>query len=321
VCAMLGYVVLFVVVGGCGANYADKLVKIQELSQEMDDMLGEASYDCYENGACALEYKQGDLVTFRQEPECYNEEEGAEGCSRAAVIRKKRDMCGQLSEDMEQLCGGKKRMSNEECGLVLRDMEEQGCGDVVLEKRASCPDENWHLSRNICYRHYSNPRTFAEARKQCERDNGGLATLEHAIATPERAFFNDVIASSGTADLIDDVLKTLVTHYTNAGGWKEYYKYLDNWAWIGVRREGKAGDWKWASHKKEGASDWNSLKAGQGDWYNKQPTTNGSTPISVDHGNCVAYFQNDEANDQNEGAWWNLSCQLRLPFLCEQDSS
>ena len=34
-----------------------------------------------------------------------------------------------------QLCGGKKRMSSEECMFVLQDMEEQGCGDVIIEKR------------------------------------------------------------------------------------------------------------------------------------------------------------------------------------------
>jgi len=320
---MLGLVVLLVVVQSCGANYVDKLVRIQELIQEKEDLLGESNYECYENGACAMEYKQGDLVTFRQEPECAAIE-GAEGCSRAAMVRKKRDMCGQMSEEMEQLCGGKKRMSSEECMFILEDMEEQGCGDVVIEKREStCPNDEWHLSKGICYRHYASPKSFGEARKQCEKDNGGLATLERAIAAEERAFFNDVIKSSNTADLIDAELAGLSDHYPEGESWKEYYNYLDNWAWIGVRREGKLGEWRWASHHKTDTNDWNPLKTGQSDWYNKQPSVNGTNPIAADHGNCVAYFQNDNSDpaDANKGAWWNAGCSLKLPFLCEQDAS
>jgi hypothetical protein len=145
--------------------------------------------------------------------------------------------------------------------------------------------------------------------------------LEYAISADRREFFNNLIASSGSVEMLNKTMEKYAneTDAFNFAEWQEYFEYYDNWAWIGVRRVGD--DWKWISHHKGNSSDWNTIKTGHSDWYEGQPTKVNSTDVAIDNGNCVTYFQHENSDGHDIGAWWNVECQLKLPFLCEQDAS
>jgi len=354
------------------ANHADVFNELQTVLRTKRDVLGEGNYECYSNGECVMEYKSGQLLTYREEPLCSRSEEG---CGVSISERKRREAaCGAMSEEFEQLCvrsssescsfmkrsmeemecgasgfhqertlrekreeclavrkrfeqlcsrATRKRAITEECSFALEEMESSDCGDYKdeeeLEKRETCAD-GWTLHEGICYRYFAGPLSWSDAEAQCasltDDESSHLATLERAIArsTEDRAFFSSLIESSGAIDKIDAVLSTMSDHY-NGSDWKEVVTYLDNWTYIGVKKIDD--EWRWVSAKKE-ESDWNDLKNGQSDWYTEEPTDEGSTDIRMDHGDCVTYFQPD-GESIDHGAWWNVDCEVELPFLCERD--
>lgn len=360
-------------------NYPDVFNKIQRLMRAKDEIYGEGNYECYSNGECVMEYKMGDLVTYREESLCARSEEGCgeslskyqkreELCNSmeeeymTACERSQSENCDRKLEDMEEqsclevrvekrkrerraachglskrfaqgLCGGsgKKRSISEECQLVMELMEEEDCmiggnyqEDLVeFEKREKTCIEGWSKSGKVCYKYYTGPVKYERAKEFCETltndKSSHLATLERAITMgPENTkFFQDLIESSGAIEKIDGVLSQMSDHYVD-GDWQSEKKYYDNWAWVGVKKVNDV--WSWVSAKKEPA-DWNPVTYGQPDWVKgmyRQPSEKNDTAIRMDHGNCVAYFQ-EPNSDKDMGSWWNAGCGVQLPFICEMD--
>ena len=315
-------------------------------------MLGEASYECYANGACALEYRQEGLLTFREETPCAMSEQGCgesllqrrkreQLCSGASEemdegmgcqevlekvrMREKRDACVSVVKRSEQLCSGRRKRSvSEECSFVLREMEEMNC-DLNLQKREKGCDLGWSLNDGNCFKYFAGPFLFDKALKTCLDEGSKLATLENMVAANpnDRKFFQQLIESSGAEALIDSVLGGKDDMFEGKS-WKEFYEYYDNWGWMGAKKVD--GTWKWANPTIPEAK-WNKVKTGHGDWEKKQPSHNNG--VGMDNGHCVVYFQftrtkaDDKGNTElgDTGAWWNVNCQLQLPFICEHKAT
>lgn len=135
-------------------NYVDIFNKIQTILRAKDEVFGEGEYECYESGACVMEYKVGDLVTFREEALCAR---SAEGCGLSInELQKREQQCTNMEEEYMQLC---RRSDNENCGYLLESMEEMQCSFLKLEKRGQ-------NKRSLC-------NTLHEEFEQlCTRSNG-----------------------------------------------------------------------------------------------------------------------------------------------------
>merc|ERR1712093_552943 len=80
------------------ANHADVFNELQSLLRAKREVLGEGSYECYSNGECVMEYKSGDLVTYREEPLCARSEQG---CGVSTMERRRRGAeCATMSEEL-----------------------------------------------------------------------------------------------------------------------------------------------------------------------------------------------------------------------------
>merc|ERR1712059_159478 len=136
------------------------------------------------------------------------------------------------------------------------------------------------------------------------------------MGAEDTLFFQTLIESTGSVDKIDKVLSQMTDQYVD-GDWQSDKAYYDNWAWIGVKKVKDV--WRWVSPVKK-AKEWNEVTYGQPDWVSgefRQPSKANSTDVSLDNGNCVTYFQ--AAADKDEGSWWNVACQVQLPFICEKN--
>merc|ERR1712139_567530 len=111
------------------ADREETFDQIQELLRAKRDVLGEGHYECYGSGQCVMEYKMGELVTYREEPLCSRSEEG---CGLSNIERQKREAaCAETNSlDLEQKC---KRSTDEECSFLLNNMEE--CAMLKRERR------------------------------------------------------------------------------------------------------------------------------------------------------------------------------------------
>lgn len=246
-------------------------------------------------------------------------------------VRRRRDACIVLQKRFSQLCElRRKRSISEECSFVMEEMESSECASETefLSKRSSGCPEGWSARRGVCYKYFSDPVNFQKAATTCKglssdgTKSAHLATLERMIVdtSADRDFFNSLIQSSGAVDHIDSVLSKMDDMFEGKN-WKEVISYADNWGWIGVQKHGD--DWKWATDKN--SADWNEVKVGHSDWRKKEPTHNND--LKMDNGNCVVYFNNaktevdsaltDITDVGDVGAWWNVNCNLELPFVCE----
>jgi len=302
--------------GACGSSVMIlERVRREEMCLEMTDNLELCKRDSQLCGGRVVLEKM-------EEMECA-------GLMEERRVRRKREACVAVQKRFAQLCGGRKRAISEECAVVLEDMESMECSSEVefLRKRsAGCPD-GWSSRRNVCYKYFSDPVNFQKANKVCAGLAVGgkrahLATLERMIVdtTADREFFNNLIQSSGAVDHIDSVLGAMDDMFEGRN-WREVISYADNWGWIGVQKSGD--EWRWAT--KQNANDRNPVKVGHADWRQKEPSHDND--LKMDNGHCVVYFNNarssmdsaltDVTDVGDIGAWWNVSCNLELPFICE----
>lgn len=160
---MLFLTIVFLVTSGILAGSNSDLfgtfVELQKALRERRSVLGDGSYECYSNGACALEFRQDGLLTYREELLCSRSEEG---CGESLVERKKREeQCGSLHEEL-QLCG-RSAADAASCGdAVLRSVEEQGCGEVLERRRRSECAAVARRSEELCGAWGSKKRSVSE---------------------------------------------------------------------------------------------------------------------------------------------------------------
>jgi len=112
------------------AKNAEIFKEMQALLRTRREVLGESTYEYYNNGEYAVEYKMDGLVTYRSEALCAR---SLEGCGENMLFRRKReDMCMNMSEDLE-LC--KRREINGLCEGVEKRMADNECEGLFQERK------------------------------------------------------------------------------------------------------------------------------------------------------------------------------------------